>query len=87
MSEQRLAFPPLCPAPPLEDGDGFRIDGIDDEQHQWVEGEPYQASNPIDGQPARWEPLICSRCGYWSLAWQRLQPPAPEEGGGATDDR
>lgn len=70
-----LAFPPLCAGEPVEVDPGLFIDGVTDEQHQWVEGEPYEAPNPEDGQPARWSNLVCERCGAVVAGWSRLRSP------------
>ena len=65
-----VMFPPLCDGKPADMGDGTLIDGVTDNQHQWVEGPAWDGPGPVGEAPVRHEPLVCERCGAVQDGWR-----------------
>jgi hypothetical protein len=64
-----MTFPPLCTGKPIDMGDGLYIDGVEDDQHHYVEGRTYVAPGPVGDAPVHWSDLVCEKCGVIDLGW------------------
>jgi hypothetical protein len=74
-----MKFPPICAGEPARCEDGTPISGVAEGDHRWVQGDKYIAPDLDQGQPARWEELVCEKCGAVFAGWQRIKPPEGSE--------